>query len=123
MPICDVMPLSLFRNIESASILTLPELPNPSLPVVIKAPSVTLNCEVLIVTSPELPLGTGGSLNNCCKDGSRILAEEIIKLGLREPGTVPLTSTESAALMVTLPALPVAVVEASTLPPSRTTNR
>ena len=70
------------------------------------------------MTLPELPLGASGKLNCSCNSRSRILAEAIIKLGLRESGTVPVTVIDSEALTVTFPASPVAVAEASTLPPS-----
>ena len=46
------------------------------------------------------------------------MAEAIIKLGLIDSGTVPSIVIESVALIVILPALPAAAVEASILPPS-----
>jgi hypothetical protein len=50
------------------------------------------------------------------------MADEPKKLGVGDPGTLPLTSTDSVALIVTLPALPVATVAELTAPPSRSTN-
>ncbi|MDZ4877516.1 MAG: hypothetical protein CLLPBCKN_006951 [Chroococcidiopsis cubana SAG 39.79] len=82
----------------------------------------TFNLLVLIVTSPDVPEGTGGAPKKGLVISSTMLADESIKLGLREPGVIPLTFTELEALIVTLPAAPLAKVEALTLPPSKTSR-
>src|SRR5579883_2520946 len=75
-----------------------------------------------MVTSFDAPLGTAGSLNSWRVNAFSILAPELTRLGMEVPEIVPVTSTDWGALIVMLPAEPVAAVEESTLPPSLTSN-
>ncbi|MCJ8283100.1 MAG: hypothetical protein MJK14_25675 [Rivularia sp. ALOHA_DT_140] len=77
----------------------------------------------MISTFPEAPNGLSGNPKRFLMASSKIFAEEIIKLGLREPSAIPLTSTDSEAFTVTLPAAPLILVEESIRPPSRTIKR
>src|SRR5579883_1663043 len=109
-------------TIELALTLSCPAFPVPKLLTSILAVSPTLNRSVLTVTSPEFPLSFREGPNACCRDAFKKVADEPKKLGLTEPGTAPLNSTDFLALMVRLPAAPVARVEVATTPPSRIAN-
>ena len=107
------------KRIELALTLSSPASPVPVFLTEICPSFITFRLGVLIVKFPDEPLGSSGKEKSFRTFSFSVAAEESIIVGfLGLELFPPLTATELEALIVRLPARPLARVEVSTLPPS-----